>query len=156
MLWCRALDDEIEYQGEVRAFPWLPLMRSLDARSARKKSGAEMLLICYACFLPARLILISAARSLRLETLATIHRSVFSWLEGHLCLTSAACTRCRIHLARFSLTIATTCLSFACGTAGRTTAWHIGQTSAGIKFLLASSKHKFLIAVATIQSLISS
>jgi hypothetical protein len=35
-----------------------------------------------------------------------------------------------------------------------TTARHIGQTTAGVKFLFACGKSKFLIAVATIQNLI--
>jgi selenophosphate synthase len=76
-------------------------------------------------------------------------------------LTSAARARRGVHRTRLavteatavSATLATTGL-LSCGTALRATARRVGQTTAGIKFLLTRGKGEFLIAVATIQNLI--
>ncbi len=96
-----------------------------------------------------------------LITIATVDRAVFARLEGHMRLMPAARARRGVHRTRFAVTeatavsviLATTGL-LACGTALRATARRIGQTTAGIKFLLTFGKSEFLIAVATIQNLI--
>jgi len=105
----------------------------------------------------------SAARALRLVTVAAIDGLVPSWLERHLCLIPTARTRDSVHLACFARTttaiapIATrpcTSIPFACSTALGTATRRIHQSSASIKFLLANGENEFLIAIATIQDLI--
>jgi len=114
--------------------------------------------------LPARSAVTRATRALRLVTTAAIHGSVISWSKRYLRFIPTARTGDRIHLACFmkTTTVATTSttwpvtrLPFADSAAGRTAAWNIRQAPARIEFLLASGEHKCLIAVATIQGLIS-
>jgi hypothetical protein len=73
----------------------------------------------------------------------------------------AARARRDVHRTRFAVTEATAASAIlattgllSCGTALRATARRVGQTTAGIKFLLTRGKSEFLIAVATIQNLI--
>ena len=96
-----------------------------------------------------------------LITIATVDRAVFARLERHMRLMPAVRARRGVHRTRFAVTeataisvILTTTGLLSCGTALRATARFVGQTPAGIKFLLTRGKSEFLIAVATIQKLI--
>jgi hypothetical protein len=111
---------------------------------------------------------VPTAAGLRLITIATIDWAIFTGLERHLRLTTAACARCGIHRACLAVAeaaaatatlTATAVIRATTGLLARrpalgATARCIGQTTAGIKFLLACGKSEFLIAVATIQNLI--
>lgn len=114
--------------------------------------------------------MLSAIAGLGLVTIATVNRAVFAGLERHLSLTPAARARRGIHRARLAVAeaaaaaaalatatataIGATARLLARSPALRATARRVGQTTAGIKFLLTRGKSKFLIAVATIQNLI--
>jgi hypothetical protein len=111
---------------------------------------------------------VPTATGLRLITIATIDWAIFARLERHLRFTTATCARCGIHRTRLAVAeaaaatttlAATTVIRATTGLLARrpalgATARCIGQTTAGIKFLLACGKSEFLIAVATIQNLI--
>jgi len=103
-----------------------------------------------------------ATRTLQLETIAAIHRSIFARPERNLSLIPTASTGYTIHLALFAKTIiaattsgAVSALCFASRTARRTTGGSIGQATARKKFLLTSSECESFIAVPAIQGLIS-
>ena len=105
-----------------------------------------------------------AIRALSLITVATIHCSVALWLERHLCLIPTSRTNDSIHLLWFTETTTAitliaarsfTSLRFVYSTARGTAAWRMHQSTAGIQFLLANGENKCLIAVATIQGLIT-
>ena len=111
--------------------------------------------------LPARSTISARVRTLRPETIATVHWPSISWLEWYLSFISTTCTRRRVHLTLFAIVIATIIsrtpiarLGFACCPASGTTARAVHQTTAGIEFLLPSGEHKLLIAIAAIQFLI--
>jgi len=111
-----------------------------------------------------------ATCALSLVAAAAIDRLVSAGLEGDLRLVATARAGDGIHLAWLALTISTTTtataaaataavtvptLCFAGCAARRTAARCVRQTTASIKFLLARGKRKLLIAIATIQCLIS-
>lgn len=106
-----------------------------------------------------------AASALGLVTAAAIDGLVATWLEGNLRFIATARAGNGVHLAWLALTISTTTaatttvtvptLCFAGGAARRTAARCVRQATAGIKLLLACGKRKLLIAIATIQCLIS-
>jgi len=111
--------------------------------------------------LPARSTISARVRTLRPETIATVHWPSISWLEWYLSFVSTTCTRCRVHLTLVAIVIVTIIsrtpiarLGFACRPASGTTTRGVRQTTAGIEFLLPSGEHKLLIAIAAIQFLI--
>lgn len=102
---------------------------------------------------------------MRAVTVAAIDGPIISRLKWHLGLNTTIRTRHRVHLPWLALMIAPGALVtavttstrrlLACRTTRRTTAWRVGQSAAGIEFLLAYRKGEFLLAVATIQRLIT-
>ena len=107
-----------------------------------------------------------AASALCLVTAAAIDGLVTAWLEGDLRFVATAGAGNGVHLAWLTLAISTTTaaattavtvptLCFAGGAARRTAAGCVRQATARIKLLLACGKRKLLIAIATIQCLIS-
>ncbi len=117
--------------------------------------------------LPARSAGILVAVAAWLIAILAVDRAIFARLEGHAGLFSAAGADSSVHLAGFAITEATAASAIATGAATleaaglftssaalRATAGCIGQSAARVKFLLTSSKGKFLVAVATIQDLV--
>lgn len=110
--------------------------------------------------LPTRSSIITSARLLRLIAITTINRLIAAGLEWHLRLVAATRTSDGIHLARFARATAATAISatglpFTSRAARRTTGWSIRQIMTGVKFLLTNGEDKFLIAITTIQGLIT-
>jgi len=105
------------------------------------------------------------ASALGLVTAAAIDGFVTTWLEGDLRFIATARAGNGVHLAWLTLTISTTTaaattvtvptLCFAGGAARGAAAGCVRQATARIKLLLACGKRKLLIAIATIQCLIS-
>lgn len=107
--------------------------------------------------LPARSAGTLIAVAAWLIAILTVDGSIFAWLEGHAGLFPATGADGRIHLAWLAVTETTAAIAtglFASGAALRATAGCIGQSTARVKFLLASGKGEFLVAVATIQDLV--
>ena len=130
------------------------------AKKIRGSDTPDFFALCL-YLLPARSMISARVRTLRPETIATVHWPSISWLEWYLSFVSTTCTRRRVHLTLFAIVIATIIsrtpiarLGFACRPASGTTARAVRQTTAGIEFLLPSGEHKLLIAIAAIQFLI--
>jgi len=110
--------------------------------------------------LPTRSSVITSARLLWLIAITTIDRFVAAGLERNLRLVATIRTNNGIHLARFARATTTTAISTTGLRLTRSTArWTAGrsirQIMACIKFLLTNGEDKFLIAIATIQGLIT-
>src|ERR1019366_8718660 len=103
-----------------------------------------------------------------LVAILAIDRAIFSRLEGYASFVATACASGSVHGACFALAepAAATTLStagtslvatglFTGGAALGATARCIGQATAGIKFLLTDSKGELLVAISTIQGLVS-
>src|SRR5581483_8051561 len=97
--------------------------------------------------------------------IAAIYGSVIPRLERDKCFVTATCAGCAIHLTRFAFAIPTAAPTrvtslpairlLARSTTLRATARFIRQSSARIKLLLSNGKDELLVAVATIQGLIT-
>lgn len=98
-----------------------------------------------------------------LVAVLAIDRTIFTWLERHAGLSTTTCADSGIHRARLAIAETATVTAgsalaaglFACGAACGTAAGCIGQATAGVKFLFSGSENEFLVAVATIQGLVS-